>query len=144
MLSAGLLYGRNGGRGGEGWDRGERALSLDFFLRLVRALGRHLAPISVPSPLVRYLSALEGNMRACLHCCMQPLSNRLLEYIIVCCFCECGTHFFSLVLGYLLPHLSTTRVFDTTVVVLQLSRSTATARAWCKPAPKPRHAPYRG
>lgn len=57
MLTAGLLYGRNGGRGGEGEgkgrDRGERALSLDFFLRLVRALARHLAPISVPSPLVR-------------------------------------------------------------------------------------------
>lgn len=57
MLTAGLLYGRNGGSGSEGWDRGERALSLDFFLRLVRALGRHLAPISVPSPLVRYCSA---------------------------------------------------------------------------------------
>ena len=31
----------------------ERTLSFDFFLRVVRALGRHLAPITVPSPLVR-------------------------------------------------------------------------------------------
>lgn len=54
MLTAGLLYGRDGRSGGEGWDRGERALSLDFFLRLVRALEKHLAPISVPSPLTRY------------------------------------------------------------------------------------------
>lgn len=58
MLVAGLLYGRNGDGGvgegvGEGPGRGDRALSLDFFLRMVRALGRHLAPVSVPSPLVR-------------------------------------------------------------------------------------------
>ncbi len=52
MLVAGLLYGRDGGVGG-GRDRRERALSLDFFVRMVRALGRHLAPVSVPSPLVR-------------------------------------------------------------------------------------------
>jgi len=52
MLVAGLLYGRDGGVG-EGWDRCDRALSLDFFARVVRALGRHLAPVSVPSPLVR-------------------------------------------------------------------------------------------
>lgn len=71
MLIAGLLHGRNGVRGGERWDRGERALSLDFFLRLVRALGIHLAPISVPSPLVRYSIALKGNLRASLHRCVQ-------------------------------------------------------------------------
>ena len=82
MLSAGLLNrlqgkgrgreGAGGGRGGgEGGGRGrgegggggssglptegeiERTLSFDFFLRVVRALGRHLAPITVPSPLVR-------------------------------------------------------------------------------------------
>eukprot|EP00903_Cladosiphon_okamuranus_P010367 g9808.t1 len=58
LLTAGLLYGRDGGSGGEGLDRGERALSLDFFLRLVRALGRHLAPIWVPSPLVSYCASL--------------------------------------------------------------------------------------
>lgn len=29
------------------------ALTLDFFLRMVRALERNLAPVSVPSPLVR-------------------------------------------------------------------------------------------
>lgn len=51
MLTAGLLHDGSGGAEGRG---GEYALSLDFFLRVVRALGRHLAPISVPSPLVRY------------------------------------------------------------------------------------------
>eukprot|EP00752_Nemacystus_decipiens_P010328 g9200.t1 len=58
MLTTGLLYGRNGDQGAEGWDKDEHALSLDFFLRLVRALGRHLAPISVPSPLVSYCARM--------------------------------------------------------------------------------------
>lgn len=30
------------------------AMALEFFLRMVRALERHLAPIMVPSPLIRY------------------------------------------------------------------------------------------
>lgn len=62
MLAAGLVYGRDSRPaatpevppGAEGGDSGagSRALALDFFLRIVRALGRHLAPITVPSPLV--------------------------------------------------------------------------------------------
>ncbi|CAN0496534.1 unnamed protein product, partial [Ectocarpus sp. 8 AP-2014] len=73
LLTAGLVHGRGvlgslhraatatptARDGGVGGRRGvERALSLDFFLRAVRALGRHLAPISVSSPLVRYCAHL--------------------------------------------------------------------------------------
>ncbi|CAM9853492.1 unnamed protein product, partial [Ectocarpus fasciculatus] len=47
-----------GGGGGGGCGSIERALSLDFFFRVVRALGRHLAPISVSSPLVSYCTRL--------------------------------------------------------------------------------------
>lgn len=63
MLAAGLVYGRDSRQaatsevrpGEEAGNNGAgdgRALALDFFLRMVRALGRHLAPITVPSPLV--------------------------------------------------------------------------------------------
>lgn len=95
MLTAGLLYGRNAGRNGtngEGWDRDDRALSLDFFLRLVRALGRHLAPISVPSPLVRYPRM--KNSIASSHRCVQQRID-FWERVILCfCFVSCGTHLF--------------------------------------------------
>ncbi|CAM9972358.1 unnamed protein product [Ectocarpus sp. 12 AP-2014] len=73
LLTAGLVHGpgvlgslhraatatptaRDGESGGR--KSVERALSLDFFLRVVRALGRHLAPISVSSPLVSYCARL--------------------------------------------------------------------------------------
>ncbi|CAM9664192.1 unnamed protein product [Scytosiphon promiscuus] len=47
-----------GDRARERRQNDKHALSLDFFLRMVRALGRHLAPISVPSPLVSYCASL--------------------------------------------------------------------------------------
>lgn len=85
MLTAGLLCGLSGGRGGEGRGRGERALSLDFFLRLVRALGRHLAPISVPSPLVRYRSARRRrNARNILVAPLRVASTQL-QVVSPCC-----------------------------------------------------------
>ncbi|CAM9771482.1 unnamed protein product, partial [Choristocarpus tenellus] len=40
------------------------ALSLDFYRRLVRALDRHLAPLTVPSPLVSYCLGLEHTTSA--------------------------------------------------------------------------------
>lgn len=76
MLNAGLVYGRTGGLGSynpmaavSSYGTAEGVLSLNFFLRVLRALGRHLAPITVPSPLVRYCHILVVFCQALSFCC---------------------------------------------------------------------------